>query len=164
MTLTQSGRLRRGMTLLELMIVVSIVGLLAVLAMPSFFKSRLRAQDRMFINQLRLLSSETFETYAMQNGDFPPDAPAGVVPPGVAEYLPRRFDWTKATPIGGQWDWERAARPGEKIFGIYAGVSVYRPSRTSAQMRAIDAEIDDGNLVTGTFRWRMDRYICTVQD
>ncbi|MFU8779872.1 MAG: prepilin-type N-terminal cleavage/methylation domain-containing protein [Kiritimatiellia bacterium] len=46
---------------------------------------------------------------------------------------------------------------------IVSGVSVYRPSRTAAEMQAIDARIDDGNLNTGNFRHRTDGYIYIIE-
>jgi type IV pilus assembly protein PilA len=66
-------------------------------------------------------------------------------------------DWTRGTPIGGQWDWDNGA------FGVVAGVSVFQPDRTPEEMSDIDRLIDDGNLSTGVFRQRTDGYIFIIQ-
>lgn len=147
------------------MIVVTIIGILAVIAIPYVREARERSQDTAFINDLRLLSSGVFDFHAFSAGDFPPDVPPGVPPPDVVESLPKRFDWTKPPAIGGQWDWDRGVRRGEMVHGIcYAGLSVYKPERTSEELRVIDARIDDGNLSTGLFRSHADGCILIIGD
>ena len=37
------------------------------------------------------------------------------------------MEWTKPNTLGGQWDWDNGQ------FGFKAGVSVYRPTASSAQ-------------------------------
>ena len=116
-----------------------------------------------FKNEVRLLANDAFELYAMDTGNFPADSPPGVVPAGIEKYLPRHFDWG-AGVLGGQWDWDRAVDRNSKIHGVYAGLSIVKPLRTSLQMREIDKEIDDGDLTTGIFRSRPDGYIYTVEE
>ena len=153
-----------GFTIIELMIVVSIIGLLAVLAIPAMRKAHRRAQNSAFSNDMRSVANNAFEQYAIEKGDYPPDSPPGVVPPEIVPYLPKRFVWTAKTPIGGQWDWDRAPGRGETIHNVYAGLSVYKPSRTTPQMRELDTLMDDGNLLTGRFRSRTDGYIYILEE
>lgn len=140
------------------MIVVTILGVLALLGIPAAVRARARSQDTSFCNDMRLLVNETFTMYAMEHGDYPWDAPAGVVPKGVSpkggmSYLPNRLDWTEQTPIGGSWDWDRAPKRGQQVHGIcYAGLSVFAPERASTDLRKLDEILDDGNLLTGVFR------------
>lgn len=154
----------QGFTLIEIMVVVSMIGLLAVMGLPHARKAWRRAREGAFINDLRIILHSAVEQYAITNGSYPEDAPAGTVPPGLADYLGGRTDWSEETPIGGQWDWDRAAQPGQKINGCYAGLSVIGPHRTSMQMRELDARIDDGDLTTGHFRATPNGYINIIEE
>jgi prepilin-type N-terminal cleavage/methylation domain-containing protein len=154
-----------GFTIIEIMIVVAIIGTLAIIAIPSFINARQSSQNASFLNSLRLLSQE-MELYTIQEGkgDYPPDAPAATLPPGFEGHPIRNFSWTDTTPIGGQWDWDRAADRGSKIYGCYAGISVISPGRTSKQMEDIDEKVDDGNLAQGKFRQHAAGYIYALED
>lgn len=147
------NRGRAGMTIVEIMIVVTIIGILAVLAIPQVQRARMRSQNTAFLNDLRLLSDGALSYFSFTHGGLPPDSAPGVLPPEILECLPKRFDWAAPTSIGGQWDWQRGAAPTDKVDGIcYAGIAVSQPARTQPELAAIDAMIDDGNLSTGMFR------------
>ena len=134
-----------GFTLVEIMIVVAIIALLAVIAVPSFLRARERSQNAKFMNALRVASG-AFEQYAAEHGGYPADVNRGVVPAGMSTYFGPTLDWTKSTPIGGNWDWDA------NVFGFVAGVSVAGSSASVTQFTDIDTAMDDGDLGTGQFR------------
>ena len=138
-------RHKAGFTLVEIMIVVSIIALLAVMALPSFLRARQQSQNAKFINALRVATG-AFEMYNMEHSAYPPDVNRGVVPSGMALYFGPTLDWTKPTPIGGNWDWDY------NQFGFTAGVSVVGPNASQQQFIDIDAKIDDGDLSSGHFQ------------
>lgn len=139
------GSDERGFTLVEIMVVVAIVGLLATVAIPSLMRARTESRIASFANNLRL-SLDAFELYAIERGNYPADATRGVVPPGMADYLPKKVDWALPTPLGGKWDWERFS------VGISAGISAVGNDLVLSDFRAVDAKLDDGDLSTGRFR------------
>jgi prepilin-type N-terminal cleavage/methylation domain-containing protein len=150
-------RRKAGFTLVEIMIVVSIIALLALMALPSFQRAREKAQNAKLINGLRV-ASDAFQMYAADHNAYPPDVNRGVVPSGMALYFGANFDFTARTPIGGNWDWDYLQ------FGFTAGVSVVGSGATTARMTEIDSKLDDGDLNTGAFRnTAADRYTYIIE-
>jgi prepilin-type N-terminal cleavage/methylation domain-containing protein len=150
-------RRRAGFTLVEIMIVVSIISLLAVMVVPSFLRARQRAQNAKLVNGLRI-ATDAFEMYATEHGSYPPDVNRGTVPSGMDLYFGSHLDFTRPTPIGGNWDWDY------KQFGFTAGVSVVGSGADTTRMSEIDATIDDGDLNTGVFQNTAgDRYTMIIE-
>jgi type II secretory pathway pseudopilin PulG len=139
------------------MIVVSIIALLALIALPSFLHAREQSQNAKFANALRIATG-AFEMYNMDHSAFPPDVNRGIIPAGMDLYFGQTLLWTAPTPIGGNWDWDA------DVFGFTAGVSVVGVSATAQQMTEIDTRIDDADLTTGHFRnTASDRYTDILQ-
>jgi prepilin-type N-terminal cleavage/methylation domain-containing protein len=82
-------------TLVEIMIVVSIIGLLTVLAIPSFIKARKQAQGRRALNDVRQMDA-SIDQWALENG-VTDGAP--VVSSQAATYL-KPTDWETYDPLG----------------------------------------------------------------
>ncbi|MEO0794109.1 MAG: type II secretion system protein [Verrucomicrobiota bacterium] len=137
---------RRGFTLVEMMIVVVIIGLLAVIALPAFQNARTQSQNTRLANDLRQFRG-AFETYNLENGDWPPDVNEGVLPAGMNGYIVSDH-FASRTVVGGNYDWE-----GPGAFGSFsAGISIRNSIMDDDQARKLDEKIDDGNLGSGIFR------------
>jgi type IV pilus assembly protein PilA len=138
-------RPRAAFTLVEIMIVVVIIGLLAAMAIPAFKRVQESSQNSRFISDLRTFA-QGFETYATKNGTWPANAGTGVVPAGMSGEI-KDSAWTSAkNSVGGRWNWDR------NNSGIAASISCVNATASDAQMTAIDAKIDDGDLTTGDFQ------------
>ena len=74
-----SSNLRRGFTLVEIMIVVVIIGLLAAMAIPAFQKVRQSSQDKAVLNNARQLAAAA-DQYFLENGErVPKTGPGGML-------------------------------------------------------------------------------------
>lgn len=59
--------MKKGFTLVEIMIVVAIIGLLAAIAIPSFMRARTTSQQNACINNLRQIEAAK-DQFALENG------------------------------------------------------------------------------------------------
>ena len=138
-------RHRAAFTLVEIMIVVVIIGLLAAMAIPAFIRVQESSQNSRFVSDLRTIA-QGFETYATKNGGWPPNAGTGIVPVGMSGEI-KDSAWTVAkNSVGGRWNWDF------NNLGVTASISCVNVTASDAQMTAIDAKIDDGDLSTGNFQ------------
>ena len=140
------------MTMLELLIVVAVIGIIAGIALPSYVRSRERAQNvqtmgdlKSFAGQLEIFNGE-MRIWPDERlpGRFP-DSISGVTDNQLEQSI-KRAKWTSAPAVGGQFDWDLNQN------GVYAALAIANPTATTAQLTALDKMIDDGNLSTGVFR------------
>ncbi len=133
-----------GFTLVEIMIAVTIVGLLCMLAMPAWQRAKWTSANARFASDARTAAT-AFEMFALENGQYPPDMGPGGIPPGMLPYL-AKFRWNEPTSLGGQWDWDYNAG------GVVAAVTATGHDASLDQLRELDKRLDDDNLATGVFR------------
>lgn len=148
--------LKKGFTLVEILIVVAIVGLLAALGIPDLLTANRQSRSRIFTNDLRIASS-AFTRYFLEKDGYPTDKTPAVMPNGMSGYL-SNFQWSEKTSIGGHWDWDY------EVFGVTAAISVHQPSWSTEEMEQIDALIDDGSLSSGSFRTRAGGYMYVIEE
>lgn len=86
----------RGFTMVEIMIVVAIIGLLAVIAIPNFIKSRTNAQRQICIENLGQIESAK-QVWGLQNNKVDGDAPTSGDLIGDDKYLKK----TPSCPAAG---------------------------------------------------------------
>ena len=146
---------RAGFTLVEIMIVVLIIGMIAAIAIPAIQRVQLRAKKSRFVSDLRVFT-QAFETYAMQNGGWPPNVGPGIVPPALSGALQVNV-WTNPSVVGGNWNYDN------NINGVTTAISISGANIDTSVMQAIDAIIDDGDLSTGNFQLINSRYMYILE-
>jgi len=151
---------KAGFSLVEIMIVVSIIGILMVVAFPAFQKARLTSQITRIASDLSTFS-DAFQLYALQRGNYPVDT-HDALPPGMTEYI-KQNHWD-ADVFGGRYNWEGPSW-GEGGSYAYAGISLFGTTADTSTLEALDSEIDNGNLSSGWFRQTPNgRYTLIIEE
>ncbi len=130
-----------------------IIGLLAAMAVPELKKNMINTRSSAVMNDLRVYAG-AYQAYAQEHGDWPPGGGApGVFPPGMEGYL-SSTNWSRTTPIGGNYQFATQSPQGG---GRYAAVIIIASTTNNpvssdfVQLSDIDKKLDDGNLSTGNF-------------
>jgi len=85
---------RQGFTFIELLMVVTIIGLLAAIAIPKYRSVKRRAQASQIVGDVDVLRVASMSFYA-DSAYFPDETAPGQVPTGLAKYLPHGFTFTR---------------------------------------------------------------------
>ena len=135
----------RGFTLIELMIVVTLIGVLAAVAVPHYQRYTEKARLTGMAVLLGTWAKE-FSIWAQVYGKYPDDSHIVLPPEAGGELAIDSTTWLASTDLGGNWNWE-----GPDNYP-YAGIAILGATANARQIIQFDQIIDDGNLATGKFR------------
>jgi len=135
---------RGGFSLVEMLMAVSIVGILAGLAIPNMRNMTFRARATTVAADLEVLRVATLN-YNADRHTWPPEAGAGVVPPELAGFLPDGFSFDGN---GYQLDYENLSfptgLPGDPTTTQLIGAAV---TSTDDRLHNAIAELLGGSIV-----------------
>ena len=121
-----NGHRSRGFSLIELVLALSIASILLRISVPVATGFLLKARATSIVGDFNTVRAAAYAYFA-DHGDWPPEAGAGVVPAGLAAYLPKDFTFAKPRY---QLDWENGSgSPALGYTGVLVGVSVCTPDR-----------------------------------
>lgn len=125
----REGPSRRGFTMVETLTVAVVMGTLARIATPDFHKVVLRARAADVAADFQTVQLAVLG-YRADHAHWPDDSYAGVVPDGLASYLPAGFSFVRQ---GYRLDWEHWALPnglpGHPEPGVLVGFSIVTNDR-----------------------------------
>ena len=141
------------------MVVVLIISMIMALAVPSYQRVQKKAKAAAIANDFRVFGA-IYLSYAHENGAWPAEVSAGIVPAGITTEELKTNVWTSPTPTGGEFDWEyMQVHPGGTSPGgtWRAAIAISdagpKPLIIDLELyQMIDEAIDDGDLTTGSFR------------
>jgi prepilin-type N-terminal cleavage/methylation domain-containing protein len=143
---------RRAFTLVEVMIAVTIIGILAVMARPAIQRIITQGRGSALMNDLRVFAA-AFGQYAHTNGNYPASyTTAGGFPPTMTGLMGAR--WSQPSPIGGYYTFLYDTTVGAQRYRALVcviGSGTQTIKLTSAQLLRLDQKFDNGNLTTGQF-------------
>lgn len=96
---TKRSAAAAGFTLVELMIVVSIIGLLTSVALPNFMKVRIHAQSKTCIANLGKIEAAK-QIWGVENGKTDGDATA------IADLVPDYLKFAPSCPAAGDYEYK----------------------------------------------------------
>ncbi len=147
------GRRNSGFTLVEIMVVVTIISLLVALGVPAFLRVKVKAKANVAVSDLRTFAA-AFDAYAQEQGGWPAEVDAGQMPAGMTGRL-NEGAWMRVTPIGGKYNWDFDQMHAGVRFRAAIAISDTAGAalvEDADLWLAMDRAIDDGNLSTGNFR------------
>jgi prepilin-type N-terminal cleavage/methylation domain-containing protein len=113
---------RSGFTIVELLITLTIVGLLSAIAVPKFRDFRRRATATQIMGDFDVMRHAALSFY-VDSGYFPKESGKGALPQNLKNYLPMQYAMKKP-----QWEldyenWELKTQSKFTKTGIVIGVS-----------------------------------------
>jgi type II secretory pathway pseudopilin PulG len=143
----------RGVGMVELMVVLTIISMLVTVIAPTYNRIQRKARASAMVNDFRVYSA-VYLSHAHEVGSWPAETPAGVVPSEITSAEMKRDNWTRVTSIGGKFDWDyNQVHNGAMVRAAIAiSDAVGAPLLVDLDMfEEMDRALDDGNLATGNF-------------
>lgn len=118
--------MKRGFSLVELMVVILIISIIVNFSLPSFYEAKKTAEAAKVITDFEVIR-EAVAAYYVDTGKFPPDYGPGTVPKELKKYLPKGFKFNYNPQKDIRYDWENWIvnnKPKHPKTGILYGISL----------------------------------------
>lgn len=135
----------KGFTATELMIVLTIIGILAVIALPAYFTFVQSTRAAQAVAEIQAVRAAVYLYYG-DMGQWPREAAAGFVPIGIQTNLPRNFAFRNNWYTLDYDNWLPLHRQGRAPAGTKTMVGVSIVSRDRKFLERVDALIRDAKF------------------
>lgn len=125
-------RRRAGFTLVELLIAVTICGVLAGIAVPKYRDVKRKASATQIFGDFDVMRVAAMSFYA-DSGYFPPETGKGGMPPNLKNYLPNNFKMKKQQWTLDYENWSLKTQSKYTKTGVVIGLSVTTPDKALGQ-------------------------------
>jgi general secretion pathway protein G len=126
---------KKGFTVIELLIVISIIGIISTFAIPNVLSSLHKAQAASIVSDIILIRDAATE-YCTDYGKWPPDTWWGKIPKGLERYLPKKFSFSVfRSKVKYSFDNYTRHKSWARKYGMVVGISVN--SKDNAILNAI---------------------------
>lgn len=124
--------MRRGFSVIELLVVMVIMGIIVRIAVPRYGIARKQAIARAAIGDVRVLRDAALN-YQTDRGAWPPETSGGRTPSGLARYLPRGFNFRRGAYTLDYESWVRPRGGLRRNAPAIVAIAITTPDR---QLRA----------------------------
>jgi len=106
-----------GFTIVELLVVVTIVGILTSIAIPKFRAVKRRATATQIVGDFDVVRHAAM-SFFVDSGYFPPEAGSGATPRNLGPYLPSGFKFTRSDWMMDYENWPTGGVGGATVIGV----------------------------------------------
>lgn len=137
-----------GFTMIELVVVITVIGILAVMVAPKFASARTDAMITATSEDLGAIT-DALAMYMAKNGSYPRDVNRMRVVNDLTPYFKNENPFAKPAPMGGVYDYEGPPNWNPPQISIRKnGDQVW----TDEMAQALDEYMDNGDLGSGKLR------------
>lgn len=139
--------------MVDVMMSVMITSMVIAVVVPRLTSTKRQARATAIMNDFRTFGA-AFDGHAQEMGAYPAEVGVAEMPAAMAGRM-NQETWSRETPIGGQYNFDNdQTHYGTRYKAVIAvnGTTAFPLEQDVELWEVIDQMLDDGNLMSGSFR------------